>query len=203
MTKTITIITASTVCAGLLFLGFAWHLQKPRTVSKAHIETVEERETGAAVAVNQPIDVGALPQQVYVPQATPPSPPKEKNTPDEDTNAEEPMSPEEVAIELDAAFAADPPPDVAATRTASNVLSAFRSVQAEGANLRSIDCRRTRCKLTVDFNNIDADKKVMGDIFKTLATSGVDVNGLGFIVPTRDRQADGSIAATVHLYRVL
>jgi len=112
-----------------------------------------------------------------------------------------PRSDAEMASALNAAFDADRPggPETGQTRTA--IATAFRDARATGAMLRGVECRATRCRLDVEFTDKGADKRVLSQIFVLLSSNGVDTKGLGFTVPTREVRPDGSVVATIHLYR--
>jgi|GEM_PF-6264741 hypothetical protein len=118
------------------------------------------------------------------------------------TDAPERKSEKEILQELNSAFNADRPPDANSTKMSSGIVSAFGDVRAQGARLTGLECRATRCRLGIDFADVDADKRVMSDIFNLLSSAGLDVATLGFIVATRDTRPDGTINATVHLFHI-
>jgi len=112
-----------------------------------------------------------------------------------------PRSDAEMSSALNAAFEADQPggPETAQTRTA--IAAAFRDARATGALLRGVECRATRCRLDVEFTDKRADKRLLSQIFVLLSSNGVDTKDLGFTIPTREVRPDGSVVATIHLYR--
>lgn len=126
------------------------------------------------------------------PPAVPPAPP-----------AAEPamMTPEQETAKLNEAFDRDRPADEAAGNRRVAIATAFRSPAANGAALRDLDCRATRCRMAVEFTDAAADKRVLSDLFALLKSAGLETRELGFTVPIREERADGSIVATVHLYR--
>ena len=52
--------------------------------------------------------------------------------------------------------------------------------RAKGTALRKVDCHGTRCRLSVDFDDDSADRRVVGNIFELLADASVDTQKLGF-----------------------
>jgi hypothetical protein len=110
------------------------------------------------------------------------------------------MSPEKYAQDLDAAFRTDAPAGPAAKQTADSITSAFNTPNAKGATLQRVECHATRCRMEVQFDDLDSDKRIFKGIFELLSSNGIDTRGLGFVVPTRTTSADGKIEATVHLF---
>ena len=72
--------------------------------------------------------------------------------------------------------------------------SAFASPAANGSHVRSIECRATRCRVQVDFDDLDTDIRVIGALFLSQAST----TPMAFTVPTRERRADGSVGATMY-----
>jgi hypothetical protein len=131
--------------------------------------------------------------------------------PDPERRAEAPAAsaepegkaPEQIAAELEEAFRTDRPADASSTRMQGGISGAFQNDErAKGAVIRQIDCRGTRCRLAVDFENEAANNRVMIEMFTMLAAAGVDTTNLAFTIPTRTVDGDGKVNAVVHLYRV-
>jgi hypothetical protein len=113
-----------------------------------------------------------------------------------------PKTPAQAAVELEEAFRTDKPADASSARMESGIATGFRTDRAKGAALRKVDCHGTRCRLSVDFDDDAADRRVVGNIFELLADSGVDPAQLGFTIPVREVGPDGKVSAVIHLYRV-
>ena len=116
------------------------------------------------------------------------------------TGAPQPKSQEQVVQALNDAYYSDRPADANSTKMSSAIVSAFSDGQAQGARLTGVECRATRCRLGIDFDDLDANRRVMSNIPELLAPAGVDVSDLGFAMPTRVTHPDGTISATVYLF---
>ena len=71
------------------------------------------------------------------------------------------------------------------------------SLQIEGVQLDSVECRATRCRVEATFDNHEADMRVMRQVFMSAEEGAIKS---AFAVPTREVQPDGSVAATVYIY---
>lgn len=177
---------------GLALIGSA--VSQRRSSPKAAVETAAEEAPAPAPFRRDDWDrrvARPAPERRAPTPETPPSAPAEP----------QPQTPAEVTASLNAAFEADRPADAAAANTRVAIATAFRDPKAKGAELRDVDCRATRCRLSVEFTDKGADKRVLSDFFQLLGAAGVDTKDLGFTVPEREVRPDGSIAATIHLYR--
>lgn len=203
MKKSLIVLTALFASAGWILFAFSRHDSHPVASKVPASETREDEDKPSSRAeLDRSLAALALNAANHAAPAKSNKPePAEAPSRDDDANGE-PRNTEDVAREFDTAFAADLPPNAASRQTESAVLSAFRDPRANGARLGRVDCRQTRCRLAIEFADQEADKRVMKDIFTLLSSSGVDVDGLGFIVPTRETQSSGAVAATIHLYRV-
>jgi hypothetical protein len=185
-------------CALLAAAGVAWHQAGKRAAATRPLEEPilgegEGRPSNRAPAWEaQPPRTTVAFAEREPAAATPP-----EKAPDKPVE----KSPEEVVRALDDAFARDVADEAAASNTRTGIAAAFKDARFAGASLREVDCRKTRCRLAVDLNDEDADNRVFSSIFEVLGSSGVDVEGLGVIVPTRTARPDGTVAAVVHLYR--
>jgi hypothetical protein len=110
-------------------------------------------------------------------------------------------SDKEYQEELNRAFNADRPADANSSKTASAIVNAFGDVRAQGAHLAEVECHASRCRLGVDFSDKAADHRVMEDLYTLLSEAGLDVTTLDLAVSARDRRPDGTISATIHLFR--
>ena len=113
----------------------------------------------------------------------------------------QPRSEAEFAAAMGEAFASDRPGNAGSATTLAAVSAAFHGPRTAGALLRAADCRATRCRLTVEFDDAAANNRVVAEMFTALAENGADVADLGIAIPTRDLRADGRIDATVYLFR--
>ncbi len=111
------------------------------------------------------------------------------------------VAPAEFAQRIEDAFAMEPPSDRDARRMSSSIAAAFRLPAAEGALLENVECRGTRCRLQISFDDAESDRRVARDMFDLLASSGVDTHGLRFVIPTRSDEPNGKVKATLHLFR--
>jgi hypothetical protein len=179
--------------AGILLLGRTAASRRPDARAAHAVD--EDQSTAEAVQAAAPRAYERPPAVAWAPPPAPAAPP-----PAPAAGPAE-MTPQQEAAQLNDAFAADPPADEAAANQRVAIATAFRAPAARGAALREIDCRATRCRMTVEFSDAGADKRVLSDLFKLLASAGVESQALGFTVPTREERSDGSIVATIHLYR--
>jgi hypothetical protein len=193
------------VAAGSLMIGERWHSTEA-TIAKPHSSEASEGEPASPPhaelerALARAVDQATQNQAIAAIDAARPKtaavePAVEGN------GVSEPKSAAELAAAVEEAFQADKPPTLASTRMAARVTDAFRGANAEGTQIRQVDCRETRCRVSLEFKDAATDKHVLSGIFGLLGSSGVDTEGLGFIVSSRDVQPDGSVMATIHLYR--
>lgn len=96
------------------------------------------------------------------------------------------------------AFDEDRPADRKASYTQAALVDVFRA-RPRGVTLSSVDCRATQCRLQMQFPNADAGNQMLSEFWSLLDKSGVDVNGLSFVVPTRSVGADQRVDATMYL----
>jgi hypothetical protein len=180
------------------FLLGRFAASKGRDARAAHTTIDEDPSEAQPVQAAAPRGYERVPERRMPAPAPPPGLPPPAPAP-----AAEPaeMTPEQEAAKFNDAFDADRPADEAAGNRRVAIATAFRSPAAKGAALRDIDCRATRCRLAVEFTDAVADKRVLSDLFKLLASAGLETQALGFTVPTREERSDGSIVATIHLYR--
>jgi len=194
---TLTVLLAA--CCVMLVLAITRARAVPDTNSRASSaagdEQAREDETSRAGGA-RPWRSAPAPIRAEVAAPPPAAPAVPEASPEA-----KPKTNEQLAAELDSAFLAEPASPAAAD-TRVKVATAFREDRAKGAMLREVDCRGTRCKLIVEFADNGADKRVMAEIFNILQTAEVDIADLGFVVPQRATATDGTISATIHLYKV-
>ena len=174
-----------------ILTAFFVHRQAPGSAVAAR-QTAESSagEERREVIVKHVFEVQPSPggQAVAVPVAASPEP---------DPAA---VPPEVLAQNVETAFASDPPAGEKARQEVAAITSAFKMPAARGAVLQQVECHATRCRMQIQFDDHDSDKRVISQIFDLLSSNGVDTHGLGFIIPTRTTDPDGKIEATIHLY---
>ena len=111
------------------------------------------------------------------------------------------IAPAELIGRLEAAFQQDDLPNSQSTQMTAAIRSAFESAPAKGASIKSIECRASRCRMQISFEDRAADRRIMKDFFTLLSSKGIDIHGLRFIAPSRETTSDGRTLATIHVYR--
>jgi hypothetical protein len=157
--------------------------------------TPEAMQTSAA-----PVREDVVVHHVFTfePKATAPAaPPAESPQTGEPTE----ISPAEYKAQLEAAFQADKPADHEANAMASALSAAFQTPAAHGINVDQVECHATRCRLNVRFDDVASDRRVMSQFFELISASGVNIQGLRFVIPSQETDSTGGVRATIHVFR--
>jgi hypothetical protein len=134
---------------------------------------------------------GAAPLVVVIQAEKSPAPAVSVQT----TSRPAPMTPEEIAANLEQNY-------VTEARSASGrnlehtIREELEAPEVHGVRLEQLECRTSRCKLVLTFDNLDADKRVFSQVFLS-ATSKIRLAGS---VPWRETLSDGKIRATMYLH---
>lgn len=108
---------------------------------------------------------------------------------------DEPLSDMERKAWLDFEFEADPR-TVEGRQLEAKVRRSFEAPDVHGVRVDSLECRDSRCKVVVEFDNPEADRRVMEQVFGARNTEF----NLAGSVPERLLEPDGSVRATIYLF---
>jgi len=108
--------------------------------------------------------------------------------------ARRPFDPEEHRFQIESSFDEDPPPTVASRQLEKTILKNFSMPAGKGATVESLECKATRCRLEVTFENKQKDSEVIRDVF--MRSDDLDVSGT---VVERTVDKDGRIHAVMYL----
>jgi hypothetical protein len=105
------------------------------------------------------------------------------------------MTQEEVHAHFEATYPSDAPAGVESKRMEATVRKGFDEASGLGGQIRSLDCRATRCRAEIKFDNAMADNRVFKKVFRES-----DTIPYAWTVPSRVVGADGSVVATMYFY---
>jgi hypothetical protein len=122
-----------------------------------------------------------------------------EGTGDDALPAEEPAgrpSAGDIAAHLEGEFQAGASGDDQSRKLASSLWNAFSDPEIDGLQVDSLECRGSRCRVEVRFDDAAADRRVMEQL-----VGGADAKiTMAGTIPIRDVHPDGSVSATMYLY---
>jgi hypothetical protein len=108
---------------------------------------------------------------------------------------EDSPAPEDVAARLEFAFEQDGAPTVNSRHMAQSIRTAFGQAKAPGAYVKNVECRASRCRADLEFQNIDADKSVLREVLHES-----EAIPYAFTIPTRNVDESGKVSLSIYFY---
>jgi hypothetical protein len=172
-----------------------------RAVPKRPIDSAGEK--GVPVATVEPAVVG--PSQPIVAQEAPhavPAPAVER----EEASRSPPLTDEARAAldvrraeQMEAQFYADADPIAESRRMRRDLVDAFEGLAKRGVSVENVDCRYRLCRMSLLFDNEQADIAILKDVFvRDLYT---EWSKRGVVIPPREYLKDGKVRTTVYVPR--
>lgn len=186
--------TLALVGLGLLMAGYVWRVES-RAAARGGKDSPTASSSSPQVVVHEHRYVqvnGNQAAQVKGGDA----PKGDPNAPDEaPREPKRPFDPEERKFQLETAYDEDAAPTATSRKRETTIRTAFSSPSAKGSTLKSLECKASRCRMEVEFDDMQADKRVIHDVL--METPGIDMAGS---VPERKTGPDGKVTAVIHLF---
>ena len=176
---------------GVLFGTYGWMRGSRAPLRGVTLGPEVAAPSGKQVVVHEHRYVGLTPSQAAAAQT------KEAAPADPETiQAAERRSIDtaEHRFRIESAYDDDPPPTVASRKLEGTILKGFASPVGKGATVTSLECKATRCRLEVTFDNREKDRDVIRNVF--MRSTELDLAGT---VVERKTDPDGRVHAVIYL----
>jgi len=108
-----------------------------------------------------------------------------------------PISEDEIGARLESMFQADGPKTVMSSELESQIRVAFSGPEIRGAQVKAIECRASRCRAEMAFDDGEAHKRTLRQVFMDAHSERIP---LAMTAPVSSITADGRVLVTIHLY---
>jgi hypothetical protein len=110
-------------------------------------------------------------------------------------SVESPIGEADIAARLESAFQASSSGPGASTELEAMLRTAFQDPRITGTRVETLECRLNRCRVELEFDDVEADKRVMRQLFVDS-----DYIEMAMTAPVRVQKPDGKVSATIYLY---